>query len=232
MKGNRDRTSADLAAIPSNPDVDIVHMAWRDAVYDQWNNVFYDVGKFLPQACTRDLCHWPPASEVLPLGFPDDSEGVMKVWDEGVLLIPAFLKPSVLIRVTIVQGPKLKKKATDNKGTADSTPDTPVISGDKSAEMQPSNDSSSKQQGVTLGVFDTSNPYEVWYIKKGAIVRFHVETDGDAERKGFAALMAYGLLCEMNDEERMQREIESSQKNVMMLFQQHRAMQAAEGLSA
>lgn len=89
-------------AAASNPDTDSVHTPWRDQVYEFWNHVFYDVGKFLPEACPGQTCHRPPACDIFDHSIGSKEEGLLKVWDEALLLIPTFLEYGISIRTMIV----------------------------------------------------------------------------------------------------------------------------------
>lgn len=191
-----------------NPDMDSVHTPWRDALYEFWNHVFYDVGKFLPQACPGNLCHRPPACDIFDLGVSGNGEGLLRVWEEAVLLIPAFLRSGVSIRAVIVpdetsQLTKAKKATSQPPEAFANCPDDHALGNTKPVEE------------AELGIFDSSNPYEIWYIKKGARTRFHVEDNSEGGKKGLGAVMVYGPLCEMDDEELLEREVESSRKAVL-----------------
>ncbi|KAL8858690.1 MAG: hypothetical protein Q9178_004778 [Gyalolechia marmorata] len=216
IRANRDKAPEELAAIAitsSNPDTQSIHTSWRDAVYDQWNNVLYDVGKFLPEICPGDLCHRPPDCELFALEFHGGD--VVRRWDQDVLLIPAFLKPGVSIRVKISQQRQQDKAVPDESGS------DPASSAPASLDCDSAGNLSTRREGVLrdveVGVFDASNPCEIWYIKQGTSVCFHVDNGGEIEGKGLAAVIIYGPLYEMNDDERESREIESSRVSAMKM---------------
>ncbi|KAL8912893.1 MAG: hypothetical protein Q9171_002187 [Xanthocarpia ochracea] len=217
IKANRDKTLEELAAIAiasSNPDTQSIHTSWRDAVYDQWNNVLYDVGKFLPEICPGDLCHRPPDCELFALEFHGDD--VVRVWDQDVLLIPAFLKPGVSIRVKILQQ-RQQDEAVPNEAIPDESGSVAPPSFDCDSAGNLSTGRERVLRDVEVGVFDASNPCEIWYIKQGTSACFHVDNGGEIGGKGLAAVMVYGPLYEMNDDEREWREIESSRVSVMKM---------------
>ncbi|KAL8927913.1 MAG: hypothetical protein Q9172_001139 [Xanthocarpia lactea] len=219
IRANRDKTPEELAAMAiasSNPDTQSIHTSWRDAVYDQWNNVLYDVGKFLPEICPGDLCHRPPDCELFALEFHGDD--VVRVWDQDVLLIPAFLKPGVSIRVKILQQRQQDEVAPD-EGIPDEAGSDPASSAPAPFDCDSTENLSTGRRvvlpDVEVGVFDASNPCEIWYIKQGTSVCFHVDIGGETGAKGLAAVIMYGPLYEMNDDEREWREIESSRVSAM-----------------
>ena len=46
-----------------------------------------------------------------------------------------------------------------------------------------------------LGTFDSLNPTEIWYVRKGVDVNIYVEGDFEKDRQGVAAVMVNGILC-------------------------------------
>lgn len=207
-----------------NPDKHSVHTPWRDAVYYHWNHVFYDVGKFLPQACPDDLCFRPPACETLALDF-GNTHGVVKSWVSGVLLVPAFIRPGSSVRISILPGKnheQIVERSADHVGVQP-TPngaDGESIARDTLGKEHP------------LGEFNIENPYEVWYIKAGTTVRFRIESDSNEDEGGLGAVMVHGRLHKMNDEERVQREIDSSIAMAMHMYHQDRAQKGRAALGA
>lgn len=169
-----------------------VESEWRKAVLSFWNHVFFDVVNFL-SGVGMGIGHFhPPSHDSLVVDFPGpdsdsdlnlaadardatqlESRGsrrgrmVRKSWDTNVLLIPTHLAPSVKLRV-----------------------------------MLPSSDGSEEE---LLGAFDHDAKTVCWWLRQGVEVQIYVDVSAgeegkgkpkEIERKGVAAVLAVGVLCD------------------------------------
>ena len=95
IKANYESTDEQRAAVPKNPDKDILHTAWRDEVYRMFNHLFYDVSNWL-QDVGPGIGHMHlPSHDVLALEYSDADGGVRKKWETDILIIPVYLEPRV-----------------------------------------------------------------------------------------------------------------------------------------
>ena len=105
IKANYERSEEERKNVPQNPDRDNIHTPWRDSVYHNWNHVFYDVMKFLPDVnCSVGHFH-PPSHDVFAVAYPRaDGASVAvarKKWDTNMLMTPAHMEPGVSFRATV-----------------------------------------------------------------------------------------------------------------------------------
>ncbi len=66
-----------------------------------------------------------------------------------------------------------------------------------------------------LGVFTKDTPWDIWWLKKGTEVTFHVEAESEKERKGLAAVMVIGVLCDEDDLPREESEDEDGDEGLV-----------------
>ena len=166
MRADQQRSDADRDAL-QRADKEDVRSPWREAIYYQWNHVFYDVANYLVEECGEFNRFHPPNSDAFAIKYPrsdgeDSEEVVVKTWEANVLLIPAYLDPGVSLRMSM-----RKEGESGPDGAAEN-----------------------------LGTFDGSNTTEIWYLRRGVQVAFHIEGDfPKAERKGVAAVLTVGIMC-------------------------------------
>ncbi|KAJ5101725.1 hypothetical protein NUU61_003947 [Penicillium alfredii] len=107
MRGNGQQTPEEkFGDAPKNPDTAALHTPWRDKAYYLWNHLFWDVSRFMNSMYGVGHLH-PPNQDVFGLEFPrphgnELNENVRvftKIWECNVLVLPAFLAPSVVVRV-------------------------------------------------------------------------------------------------------------------------------------
>ncbi|MCJ1248312.1 hypothetical protein MMC30_005529 [Trapelia coarctata] len=103
MKANSERTEEERDNLPENPDKDDIRTPWRKAIYEQWNHVFWDVAGFLSEVGPGIGHLHPPSQDAYAVYHPSAGDAnaavVKKSWDTNVLVIPAYLEPSVSVRV-------------------------------------------------------------------------------------------------------------------------------------
>jgi hypothetical protein len=58
-----------------------------------------------------------------------------------------------------------------------------------------------KEGEHTLGKFEEGKPYEIWYLREGTEVKFHLEVENKEEREGLAAVLMIAVLCNEEHEE-------------------------------
>ncbi len=52
-----------------------------------------------------------------------------------------------------------------------------------------------------IGIIDESNLVEIWYVRSGVGVRFHVQGDFEQGCEGVAAVLAVGVICSKDHQE-------------------------------
>jgi hypothetical protein len=127
MQEDSGRTPEERAQVPQNPDTTTLHTPWRDEIYYLWNHLFFDVGSFIANMYPVGYFK-PPNHDAFGLEFPrvqgiEDSENVRvltKAWETVVMVIPAYLAPSVSVRVETFSpeeknGVKLRGRFTHGK---------------------------------------------------------------------------------------------------------------------
>ena len=222
---NYNRPSSDLENLPQNPDVDTLHTPWRDAVYNYWNVVFYEVGKFMPEIASPAMCHRLQAFEIITFGRSNPKageghapSGCTSDVAGNVLLILAYLKPGVSFRVSI-EAPsvdarpkqplrrRLKRKFEDPNSS-------PSPSESYQSQCQ-------RSKRHRLGVWDGSNPYEMWYVKGGSHLTFEFSSDREDEIVDLAAVMLCGWLYEMDAGDLDQRKAEIAETEEWLDYYTH-----------
>lgn len=84
-----------------NPDSNSVHTEWRDIIYQHWYHVFHDIARFLFELALENFHVHFPCHDVLAIEIPtSDHSAIHKTWDSDILILPAYLKSNVSIRMT------------------------------------------------------------------------------------------------------------------------------------
>jgi hypothetical protein len=178
--GAINETSDDDLAAFVNPDREIVHTPFRDAIYEVWNHVFIDVSRFLSEVNCKCGEFKPPSVEAVGVRYLEDgqartrkAEGDMtKVVEMEMLshrqFAPAFLDPGVKLAV--------------------------VVGGDSKETFNQEEDKDEARSFLwdatsTEGLW---NGKEVLWVKGGQKIQIYLGGNLDQSRKGLAAVLACG----------------------------------------
>ncbi|KAH7058903.1 hypothetical protein B0J12DRAFT_696576 [Macrophomina phaseolina] len=88
---------ADLRRL-RNSDNEELHTPLRDAVYYNWNHVFWDVARFLGEVAVGAGHLHPPAEGVFAMGWKAGEE---RVFETNILLAPTFVEEGVRVRFDV-----------------------------------------------------------------------------------------------------------------------------------
>lgn len=208
---NSGKTPTDALSAFRNADKNTLHTALRDAVYHNWNHVFWDVARFLRQEQeekgeygdeetaagggghkeTVGHLH-PPAEGVFPLEYPEgwgrgrsDGAGAVE-WMDGTAVIEKEFEMNVLVVPTFVEeGVKVEFAIGEGDGVRGFTFDATA----------------------TRGVY---NEPLVYWIRKGERVKISF-SGGVGDRCGVAAVFVYGKLCDCSLENEVTPALESDE---------------------
>ena len=169
IKANHELSREDRLAVPQNGDKEILSTLWRVEIYEHWNHVFYDVSNFL-QSVGPGTGHLRSSSqEVMALEYPCTSRKDTNGEEE---IVKKTWNTNVLIIPTYLEpGATIGMTMPSLKGTEGT-------GGTRS-----------------LGAFNSSNTAEIWYVRAGVEMSFHVESSGGEKKQGTAAVLVYGILC-------------------------------------
>lgn len=170
MKANHERAAEENAAVPQNPDHNTVHTAWRDEIYENWNHLFLDVSRFLQGAGVGIGHLHPPSQEVFALEYPQASSDEREVGPE----VKKWDTDVLIIPTYLAPGVQVKMT---------------MLSADSA-------DEGASSAGKTLGTFNGENTAEIWYVRPGVEVSFHLEGSWEEHKEGVAAVLVCGLLCQ------------------------------------
>lgn len=164
------KTEEEKSQTPRNPDTRTVHTPLRDSVYYMFNHLFYDVGHF-----TEDLMgigpFKPPNHDVFAVDFPlPDQTG-----DAGRVRALTKVWDTDVLVVPAYLAPGVAVRVETATIVEDGVVKDKVTEREKFSHNQPGHG-------------------WIFYIVKGVETHFYVETTGDVEVDGLAAVMVYGKM--------------------------------------
>lgn len=170
IKANHESTEEQKALVPQNPDKKAIHTEWRSEIYTFWNHLFVDVSRFL-QDVGMGIGHLhPPSQDVLTLDHlktPSEDKSIDQVVKKE------WDTEVLLIPAYLDPGVEVRM--------------TMVQTG--------SDEKNGSSIEKTLGMFDSKNTAEIWYLRAGTKVSFYLEGDLGEDKQGTAAVLVYGTLC-------------------------------------
>ncbi|KAI5803005.1 hypothetical protein EDC01DRAFT_726355 [Geopyxis carbonaria] len=180
-----------------------VHTPWRDALYEFWNHVFWDVVRFLGSVGPGiGHLHPEPRQEVFAVCYGVE---VVRTWETNVLLLPAVRMQGAVVRVWMGEGEK-REEVGRFGGPAEAEAEAP-----EAAVVEVDVEDVEEGKGVVevLGQGEAGKDAaqevgetECWFVKAGKEVRFLVERPEGAVGEGavageeeLAAVMVWTPLC-------------------------------------